>query len=96
MFFFGFFMRIGTCIQLHVQITSNTVLLLLVYCILVNDCTCPGGPRHKPFGVSRGSPRSQFCIYCTQLMYIIFNVVIEIKFYSIINYGKADSAVLIN
>ena len=32
---------------------------------LVNDSTCTGCPRYKPFAVSRGSPRSQLCIYCT-------------------------------
>ena len=48
----------------------------------MNDSICPGGPRHKPFGVSRGSPRSQLCIYCTQLINV--NVVIKIVlFYSI-------------
>ena len=52
----------------------------------MNDSTCPGGPRHKPFGVSRGSPRSQLRIYCTQCY--IFNVVIEIMFYSIIFYNS--------
>ena len=41
---------------LHVH-TSNTVLLYSAF--LVNDSTCPGRPRHKPFGVSRGSLRSQ-------------------------------------
>ena len=44
----------------------------------MNDYSCPGGPRHKPY--------TQLCIYCTQLMYSIFNVVIEIKFYSILFY----------
>ena len=48
---------------LFLPFTSNTVLLLLVlYCTFSEDSTCPGGPRHKPFGVSRGSPRSQLCI----------------------------------
>ena len=66
------------------------LLLLVVYCTYSDDSSCPGGPRYKPLGVSRGSPRSQLCIYCTQLMYIytvyIYNVVIviEIKFYSIL------------
>ncbi len=40
------------------------------YCVIISniilhfseDSTCPGGPRHKPFGVSRGSPRSLLCI----------------------------------
>ena len=40
------------------------------YCVIIisiilhfsEDSTCPGGLRHKPFGVSRGSPRSQLCI----------------------------------
>ena len=66
------------------------MLLLLVYCILGNNSTCPSGTRHKPFGALRGSPRSQLCIYCTQLMYI-FNVVIKIKFYSILFTAIAES-----
>ena len=41
-----------------------------IYCTFSDDSSCPGGPRYKPLGVSRGSPRSQLCIYCTQLMYI--------------------------
>ena len=78
--------------------TSNTVLLLLlvVYCTFSDDSSCPGGPRYKPLGVSRGSPRSQLCIYCIQLMYIytvyIYNVVIVIEnkvlFYSILRLAQ--------
>ena len=55
-----FYILIYTCItSCTYSTTSNTVLLLLVYCIIFFVCTCSGGPRHKPFGVSTGSPLSQ-------------------------------------
>ena len=31
---------------------STVLLLLVLYCTFSEDSTCPGGPRHKPFGVS--------------------------------------------
>ena len=48
--------------KLRVHTTSNTVLLFLQSSVLhfcVNEFTCHGGSCHSPFGVSRGSARSQ-------------------------------------
>ena len=44
-------------------------------------CYVLGGPRYKPLGVSRGSPRLHFIIMFMLMLYVVV-VVTEIKFNS--------------
>ena len=69
-------------------VCSIALLNAYMYCMFVNESTCPGSPRHKPFGISRGSPQSQFmCSLYSVNVCTTFCIVTEIKFYSILFYS---------
>ena len=65
--------------DLHKNVTSCThyikncvIIICRPICIFSERLTCPGGPRHKQCGVSRGSPRSQNIIQRCDRNKVIF------------------------
>ena len=62
------------CIHVYFMYILHQILGFIVRILhfVVNEYTCHGGPCHKPFGVSRGSPQSQY-----YLLYVVGNSTLE-------------------
>ena len=69
--------HIHTCIHTYIVFTNYIKYCVIIVSIVlfVNESTCPGALRHKLFGISRGSPRSQYLFIFIQLMIIVIGCI---------------------